>query len=144
MAVMRKSKTREVTFLICEPCIQFISHQLMTDFIHHFQQYIEVSESLETELADRIERRVFKKGELVHNSNQVCNETFFIQKGLLRLYFVRNGKEVSEYFCSEGEWVNSPRSFMFGKLSKSKSTIRKRINRNQRKINRSQSTISGS
>ena len=28
------------------------------------------------------------------------------------MYFVKDGKEISEYFASENEWVNSPRSFM--------------------------------
>ena len=32
-------------------------------------------------------------------------------KGLLRLYFIKDGKEISEYFPAEGEWSNSPRSF---------------------------------
>lgn len=31
---------------------------------------------------------------------------------MLRTYFIKDGKEVSEYFCCEGEWANSPRSFM--------------------------------
>ena len=30
----------------------------------------------------------------------------------MRTYFIKDGKEISEYFSSEGEWVNSPRSFM--------------------------------
>jgi CRP-like cAMP-binding protein len=88
----------------------------VNEFIQHFKQYIQVSESLETELRSRTEKRVFQKGEVVHNSNAICTETYFIQKGLLRLYFSRNDKEISEYFCSEGEWINSPRSFMFSQL----------------------------
>jgi CRP-like cAMP-binding protein len=31
---------------------------------------------------------------------------------LARTYFLKDGKEVSEYFNNEGEWVNSPRSFI--------------------------------
>jgi len=54
----------------------------------------------------------FKKGELVHNADTICTKSYFIQKGLLRTYFIKDGKEISEYFCSEAEWVNSPRSFM--------------------------------
>lgn len=30
----------------------------------------------------------------------------------MRTYFIKDGKEISEYFSSEAEWVNSPRSFM--------------------------------
>ncbi len=30
----------------------------------------------------------------------------------MRTYFLKDGKEISEYFCGINEWVNSPRSFM--------------------------------
>ncbi|MCE6989658.1 Crp/Fnr family transcriptional regulator [Dyadobacter sp. CY323] len=30
----------------------------------------------------------------------------------MRTYFVKDGREISEYFSCEQEWVNSPRSFM--------------------------------
>jgi CRP-like cAMP-binding protein len=53
----------------------------------------------------------FKKGQLVHNADAVCTRSYFIQKGLLRTYFLKDGREVSEYFSAEEEWVNSPRSF---------------------------------
>jgi CRP-like cAMP-binding protein len=30
----------------------------------------------------------------------------------LRTYFIKDGKEISEYFSCENEWTNSPKSFM--------------------------------
>lgn len=48
---------------------------------------------------------------MVHSANKVCAQSYFIQKGLFRIYFIKDGKEISEYFQSEGEWSNSPRSF---------------------------------
>ena len=30
---------------------------------------------------------------------------------MLRTYFIKDGKEISEYFLAEEEWSNSPRSF---------------------------------
>jgi CRP-like cAMP-binding protein len=63
-------------------------------------------------LAKRITFKTFKKGELIHNANSICTKSYFIQHGLLRTYFIKDGKEISEYFSSEEEWVNSPRSFM--------------------------------
>lgn len=54
----------------------------------------------------------FKKGELVHHAQDVCTKSYFIQKGLLRTYFIKEDKEVSEYFTYEEEWANSPRSFI--------------------------------
>lgn len=49
---------------------------------------------------------------MVLNADKVCKESYFINKGLLRTYFLKDGKEISEYFCGVNEWVNSPKSFM--------------------------------
>ncbi len=66
---------------------------------------------MKSELANRISFKSFKKGELIHDAHTICTKSYFIQKGLLRTYFIKNGKEISEYFPAEGEWSNSPRSF---------------------------------
>lgn len=49
---------------------------------------------------------------MVLNANKVCTESYFITKGILRTYFLKDGKEISEYFCTTNEWVNSPKSFI--------------------------------
>jgi CRP-like cAMP-binding protein len=82
----------------------------------HFEKYIKLSSSLKSELANRIVFKTFKKGELVHDASKVCTKSYFIQKGILRTYFIKDGKEISEYFPAEGEWSNSPRSFRTRKL----------------------------
>jgi CRP-like cAMP-binding protein len=78
----------------------------------HFEKYIKLNDTLKSELAKRITFKTFKKGALVHNADTVCKKSYFIQNGLLRTYFIKDGKEISEYFSCEEEWVNSPRSFM--------------------------------
>ena len=84
-----------------------------TDAIfEHFEKYIKLSSHLKNELEGRIIFCVFKKGQLVHNADTICTKSYFIQKGLLRTYFIKDGKEITEYFSAENEWVNSPRSFM--------------------------------
>lgn len=76
----------------------------------HFEKFIKLSETLKSELSKRIKPIVFKKGELVFDANNICTKSYFINKGILRTYFIKNGKEISEYFCGTGEWVNSPKS----------------------------------
>jgi CRP-like cAMP-binding protein len=78
----------------------------------HFEKYIRLNEALKNELAHRVHFKTFKKGTLVHHADNICRKSYFIQKGLLRTYFIKDGKEISEYFSEEGEWVNSPRSFI--------------------------------
>lgn len=82
------------------------------EIFRHFEKYITLSSSLKKELAARIVSKSFKKGELIHNADAICKNSYFIQKGLMRTYFIKDGKEITEYFSAESEWVNSPRSFM--------------------------------
>jgi CRP-like cAMP-binding protein len=78
----------------------------------HFEKFIKLSENLKSELTKRIKPIVFQKGELVLNANNISKESYFINKGILRTYFIKDGKEISEYFSGIDEWVNSPKSFM--------------------------------
>lgn len=78
----------------------------------HFEKYIKLSDELKSTLEDRISYISFKKGELVHDADKVCTKSYFICKGLFRTYFLKDGKEISEYFPAEQEWCNSPRSFI--------------------------------
>ncbi|MFY0698953.1 MAG: Crp/Fnr family transcriptional regulator [Balneola sp.] len=78
----------------------------------HFESYITLSDALKSELTNRLKLKTFQKGELILDANRVCKESYFIQNGVLRTYFLKDGKEVSEFFCGANEWVNSPKSFI--------------------------------
>lgn len=81
------------------------------EIFRHFEKYIKLSDTLKSELTRRIVFKTFQKGESVHSANTISTKSYFIQKGLLRTYFIKDGKEISEYFLAENEWCNSPRSF---------------------------------
>lgn len=87
----------------------------MKEIIAHFSEYISVSDELRDQLIQRMRPQTFPKGGVVLNADDICVESHFIRRGILRLYFLKDGKQISEYFCAEGDWVNSPRSFMSGK-----------------------------
>lgn len=78
----------------------------------HFENYIKLSDNLKAQLIKRLKPVSFKKGELVLDANSICTESYFIRTGLLRAYFLKEGKEISEFFCTANEWANSPKSFM--------------------------------
>ncbi|MEO9885318.1 MAG: Crp/Fnr family transcriptional regulator [Balneola sp.] len=78
----------------------------------HFEKFIKLSENLKSELSKRIKPELFQKGDLVLDANNICKKSYFINRGILRTYFIKDGKEISEYFSGINEWVNSPKSFM--------------------------------
>ena len=88
----------------------------MNDLLDTVSSYIPLSEGLKEALQERTHIHRFKKGSLIHSADQICRESYFIRSGILRLYFLKDGKEVSEFFCSEKEWINSPQSFMMQEI----------------------------
>lgn len=86
--------------------------ETIASLFQHFEKYISLSGELKDALQARITSVSFKKGELVHDADKVCTRSYFIQRGLFRAYFVRDGKQISEFFPAENEWSNSPKSFM--------------------------------
>jgi CRP-like cAMP-binding protein len=109
--IIEPSKKRVTGYLSIILKLNKLPIEQIEEIFKHFEKYIKLSNSLKSELANRIVFKTFKKGELVHHADTVCTKSYFIQKGLMRTYFIKDGKEISEYFPAEGEWSNSPRSF---------------------------------
>lgn len=78
----------------------------------HFEKYIRISDELKGALNEKLGFVRFKKGELIQDANKVCTHSYFIISGLVRAYYLKDGKEISEYFPAENEWCNSPKSFI--------------------------------
>jgi CRP-like cAMP-binding protein len=83
--------------------------------LKHFGQFIEVSDELKAELIKRVSLISFGAGEMIIDAHRTCTRSYYILEGLTRTYFMKDGKEVIEYFSSNNEWANSPRSWRTGK-----------------------------
>ena len=54
------------------------------------------------QLQDILERKDFEKGELLLNEGQVSHHIVLVGKGMLRQFYYKNGKDVTEHFSYEG------------------------------------------
>ncbi|MEN7547765.1 Crp/Fnr family transcriptional regulator [Rapidithrix thailandica] len=64
------------------------------------------------EFAQQWEQRSFSKQEILTSFDQVENYLYFISKGLVRVYYLLEGKEHGLDFCFENEFVTSYSSFL--------------------------------
>jgi CRP-like cAMP-binding protein len=55
-------------------------------------------------------KKVNKKDYLL-KEGEICKEIFYVQKGLLRVYIINDGKEVNTWFVREGDFITSISSF---------------------------------
>ncbi len=89
----------------------------MKTLIESVKQYITPSEAFLEAFSACVEAVKFNKGDVVHDANQICKHSYFIVSGIFRLYYLKpDGREVSDFFASEKEWINSPVSFMQQKI----------------------------
>ena len=51
--------------------------------------------------------RKYAKGEMVLSEGEICTSIIYIDKGLLRQFYLKNGKEVTEYLAVEGSIMMS-------------------------------------
>lgn len=56
--------------------------------------------------------KTLKKKEFFIEAGQVCAEVGFIVSGSVRLYNVKDGEEITGYFCLDHEFVSSYKSFL--------------------------------
>ncbi len=54
-----------------------------------------------------------KKKEILLREGSVNNKIYYVQKGLLRVYVIHEGKEINTWFVKEGEFINSVTSYYY-------------------------------
>lgn len=62
-----------------------------------------VDEEIERFLLTECERKTYAKGDLLSKQNQYNQMVFFVEKGLLRIFYYENGKDITTNFYSEGK-----------------------------------------
>ena len=47
----------------------------------------------------------FAKGEMILKEGEVCKNIYYVEKGLVRQFYFKNGKEVTEHMAVEGNII---------------------------------------
>ena len=71
----------------------------------YYGQFRPISKA-SSEALDALAKAVsFPKGYLIHRQGQVCREVYFIEKGIARTFYYRDGNDITNQFFTEGEAV---------------------------------------
>ena len=54
----------------------------------------------------------FQKGETILEEGKICRDLYFVEKGMVRQYYYKNKKDVTEHFSFEGRIVFCIESFL--------------------------------
>ncbi|WP_353718367.1 Crp/Fnr family transcriptional regulator [Dyadobacter sp. 676] len=87
----------------------------MQQLITHISKFGSIDAGKLAEIGQYFEARTFKKRELLLEEGQRCNEKFFIVKGCVNLFYLRqNGVEQTIDFALENWWTTDFMAFQNG------------------------------
>lgn len=72
---------------------------------------VPLSEGLLEFLENRLETRKYEPGELLLKEGQVSSFIAFVEKGIVRSYYYKDGEKITSWFMKEGDVIISVASF---------------------------------
>lgn len=90
----------------------------MKKLIQYINKYTPLDDEVINELANRIEFENYKKNELILKEGNRAHKVWFIKSGLIRKFYLHEGKEITSWIHAENEMLTSMHSYFHNKPSK--------------------------
>jgi CRP-like cAMP-binding protein len=84
----------------------------MDKFFETVSQFTTLSDDSKQELSNHLKKLELPKGHIIVRQNTICNYLYFIESGLTRTYYIRDGKDVTDWISSENDFACSIISFI--------------------------------
>src|SRR4051812_35796091 len=84
----------------------------LAQFRTQLRQFVDFTDEEWQHFVGHLYLKTLKKKELFITGDKICKEVGFILQGSFRFYFVKDGIEISNYFCFRNEFISSYRSFI--------------------------------
>jgi CRP-like cAMP-binding protein len=84
----------------------------MERFFQSINQFMHLSEESKEALAFILIPYELQKGRTLIHANTICEHAYFIEEGLARTYYIKNGKDVTDWLAAENSFVVSIVSFL--------------------------------
>lgn len=86
---------------------------MFTQIKNYYQQLIpQLKEDEWLNLEEKLTIQFLKKGDLLTRNGEVCKQVSFINKGLLRMYYITDGREIATSFVPENNYLAQYDSFL--------------------------------
>ena len=85
----------------------------MKNLIQHIQNYVHLGDYDIKQLNDNLSVTSIKKKEFLLKQGKICQSNYFVSKGCLRLYYIKeNGTEQITQFAIENWWISDYMSLL--------------------------------
>lgn len=87
-------------------------NQNLHTFRESLKNFVDFDEEEWLLFSPYLQHKTLKRKDFYVEAGQVCNEISFILSGSIRFYHVKDGQEITNYFCLDHEFVSSYKSFL--------------------------------
>jgi CRP-like cAMP-binding protein len=84
---------------------------MLTEYLNKLSSYSPLSDSTKNQLLDYISVKKIKKEEFLLNHGDVCKHIYYVNKGFIRIFYFKDGKNVTEWLADEKQFFFSIASF---------------------------------
>ncbi|MFD0749661.1 Crp/Fnr family transcriptional regulator [Mucilaginibacter calamicampi] len=77
----------------------------MTEFFNNLNLINSLSENAQSDLITKLKRAEYQKGEILIKELSKCDHLFFIEKGLARARYFKDGRDITDWFAGEGSVI---------------------------------------
>lgn len=64
---------------------------------------VDLSDKAKVKLASVLIRNEYSKETIILNRGMICHDVYIVEKGVVRQFYYKNGRDISEHFSCEGD-----------------------------------------
>jgi len=84
---------------------------MFTEYLNVLHNVSPLSINSRKELLKYISKKEICKGESVLKQGEICKHIYFVNKGFVRIFYFKNGKNITEWFANEKQFFFSITSY---------------------------------
>ena len=81
-------------------------------FFDSISPFVKLSNESRTTLLSLMLKQELQKGHVLVPTGNICTHVYYVEKGLARTYYIKNGKEITEKFATENSFTCSINSYI--------------------------------
>lgn len=85
----------------------FCQQDMLENYLDILDSFYPLSPETRAELAAHISTRKVKRGELILEFGSVCDQIYFVDRGVIRIFYYKEGKEITEWLADEKQFFFS-------------------------------------
>lgn len=98
--------------------MQIYTTTKFVSFIYYLQNVVNLSEDAKEFIAKNVTLRRYKRGDIIFESGKVCDNFYFVKKGLVRGYITEEKKEITLWAVDEDNMITSVSGYFSKSISK--------------------------